>query len=90
MSLVDIFRSAVKKKKNSFSDLEFTKVNQSPPPFRWIVNAIGAWGAYHVLRSAFAEKRGRKRIASFHYFIFRITLPIDLKWGTYYKMVDKE
>lgn len=70
--------------------MKFRRVDQSRPPLRWIANAFGAWGGYHILRCAYADEDGKMKLAKFHGKMFNLTYPMYKKWGTYYKSENSD
>jgi hypothetical protein len=71
-------------------DFEFKKYNQSKPPLRWIANLFGSIGSYYILRAHIADEKKQFKKTKLYCFIFDCTFKIYNKWGTYYKIKDRE
>lgn len=71
-------------------DWKFKRIDKSRPPLRWIANALGAWGGYHIRQAFKAQENDRTFVLKFHKAIYDILYPPYQKWGTYYKVITNE
>ncbi len=65
-------------------DWNFVRVDLSLPPLRWIANAFGSWGSYHLLKAFDAQDKGNMKLSDLHAKAFTILYKPYKKWGTYY------
>ena len=73
-----------------FDDDRWKLVHNSLPPLRWVANAMGSWGGYHILQCSFAEEEGREKMAKFHGMMYSILMPISTKYGSFYMLQGDE
>jgi hypothetical protein len=67
-------------------DWDFTRVDKSLPPLRWIANLFGTIGGWAILRLHYADEDNRKIAAKIYGFIYDKTFPFYTKYGTYYRV----
>ena len=67
-------------------DWEFDRIDKSRPPLRWLANALGAWGGYHIRQAFIAQEDDKVGLVKFHSFMFNKIYPAYQKWGTSYKL----
>lgn len=66
------------------------RIDNSRPPLRWLANLMGEIGGWAILRCAFADEDGRETAAKIYGVIYSATIPLYMKYGTFYKLKFKD